>query len=76
MRSAGLSIGPRGLHGGWNTRRGTYASAGLPGTGLYALHYAKNHATGEHQVRGQAHPVGCLLVLLLVAILAALLKTC
>jgi len=44
IRSAGLSIGPRGAHVGWNTRRGTYASAGLPGTGFYAFHYSKTGA--------------------------------
>jgi len=39
MRSAGISVGPRGLHVGYNTHHGAYASAGLPGSGLYGLTY-------------------------------------
>lgn len=61
MRGAGISIGPRGLHCGISTRNGTYASAGIPGTGLYVM---------AHK-RGQAHshgvPVWLLLLLALVA---------
>jgi hypothetical protein len=37
LHGAGLSVGPRGLHVGVN-RRGMYSSAGIPGTGLYAVH--------------------------------------
>jgi hypothetical protein len=49
LHGAGLSVGPRGLHVGMN-RRGMYSSAGIPGTGLYAIHH---YRTGEgHQVRG------------------------
>ena len=49
LHGAGLSVGPRGLHVGLN-RRGLYSSAGIPGTGLYAVHH---YRTGEgHQVRG------------------------
>ena len=36
----GLSVGPRGLHVGVN-RRGMYTSAGIPGSGLYAIHYSR-----------------------------------
>ncbi len=36
LHGAGLSVGPRGLHVGVN-RRGIYTSAGIPGTGIYAV---------------------------------------
>jgi hypothetical protein len=38
MSGAGVSVGPRGLHVGVN-HRGMYTSAGIPGTGLYAVHH-------------------------------------
>ena len=50
MRGAGLSVGPRGLHIGLN-RRGMYASGGIPGTGLYAVHTFRR-GQGAHEVRG------------------------
>jgi hypothetical protein len=50
LHGAGPSIGPRGVHVGLS-RRGAYTSAGIPGTGLYAVHH---YRTGEehHEVRG------------------------
>jgi Protein of unknown function (DUF4236) len=49
LHGAGVSVGPRGLHVGVNCR-GMYSSAGIPGTGLYAVHH---YRTGEehHEVR-------------------------
>jgi hypothetical protein len=61
MSGAGVSVGPRGLHVGVN-HRGMYTSAGIPGTGLYAVHH---YRSGEHnEVRGNAGPflVGVLIV--------------
>ena len=52
LHSAGLSVGPRGLHVGVN-RRGMYSSAGLPGTGLYAVHHFRT-GEGQHEVGGSA----------------------
>jgi hypothetical protein len=47
LRGAGLSVGPHGLHIGYNTsRHGYYASAGVPNTGLYVMHHFKGK---EHQ---------------------------
>jgi hypothetical protein len=67
LHGAGLSVGPRGLHVGIN-RRGAYTSAGIPGTGLYAVRH--------YQTRGQDHPEasgsGCGALLLLVLIVFAL----
>ena len=40
LHGAGLSVGPRGFHVGMN-RRGMYTSAGIPGTGLYAVHHVR-----------------------------------
>jgi hypothetical protein len=39
LHGAGFSVGPRGLHVGIN-RRGSCTSAGIPGTGLYAVHHS------------------------------------
>jgi Protein of unknown function (DUF4236) len=59
LHGAGLSVGPRGLHVGLN-RRGMYTSAGIPGTGLYAVHHVRN-SPGEHpDVAGNA--AGCAVV--------------
>jgi hypothetical protein len=53
LHGAGLSVGPRGLHVGMN-RRGMYTSAGIPGTGLYAVHHYRRQP-GEHaSVQGSA----------------------
>jgi hypothetical protein len=63
LHGAGLSVGPRGLHVGVN-RRGMYTNAGIPGTGLYAVHH---YRTGEehHEARGGC---GALVVWLLIAV--------
>ena len=44
LDGAGLSVGSRGLHVGVN-RRGMYSSAGIPGTGLYAMQHF--HSLGQ-----------------------------
>jgi hypothetical protein len=61
MSGVGVSVGPRGLHVGVN-HRGMYTSAGIPGTGLYAVHHYRSGAHNE--VRGNAGPflVGVLIV--------------
>jgi len=57
---AGLSVGPRGFHVGVN-RRGMYTSAGIPGTGIYAVRHIRR-SSGEHpKVAGSAWPVILLL---------------
>jgi hypothetical protein len=76
LHGAGLSIGPRGLHVGVN-RRGMYTSAGIPGTGIYAVHHVRNSPGGHPDVAGNAAGVlvGILLavsVLIAVAIAANL----
>jgi len=68
LRGAGLSVGPRGFHVGMN-RSGMYTSAGIPGTGLYAVHHVRS-ASGEPRVAGSGG--GCLLLVLLFAILAVI----
>ena len=69
LHGAGVSVGRRGLHVGLN-RRGMYTSAGIPGTGLYAVHHF--HAPGEPhlQVRGggSGSRAGCFMLALLVVI--------
>ena len=45
---AGLSVGPRGLHVGVGPR-GAYTSAGIPGTGIYAVQHIRT-AEGEHRI--------------------------
>jgi hypothetical protein len=66
LHGAGLSVGPRGLHVGVN-RRGMYTSAGIPGTGIYAVHHIRTD--GEHpQVSGSGG--GLLLVLFIVILMA------
>jgi hypothetical protein len=66
LHGAGVSVGPHGLHVGVN-RKGMYASAGLPGSGLYAIHY--RHPRGaEHPVvrgGGSRSGAGCLILALL-----------
>ena len=66
LHGAGLSVGPRGFHLGVN-RRGMYTSAGIPGTGIYAVHHIRR-LSGEHpKVAGSASPVILLLAVLLFA---------
>ena len=50
MHGAGLSVGPRGLHVGLN-RHGAYASAGVPGGGIYMMRTFRR-GEGAHEVRG------------------------
>jgi hypothetical protein len=57
---AGLSVGPRGLHFGVN-RRGIYTSAGIPGTGIYAVHHIRRSSAEHPTVAGSAWPVILLL---------------
>jgi hypothetical protein len=69
---AGLSVGPRGLHVGVN-RRGMFTSAGIPGTGIYAVHHIRG-SSGEHPtVAGSAWPV---ILLLAVLLFASSVKAC
>lgn len=69
LHGAGLSVGPRGLHIGLN-RQGMYASAGIPGTGLYAVHHVRG-AQGDHAVAGDA--AGCVVgIVIAVAVIAVL----
>jgi hypothetical protein len=68
LHGAGLSVGPRGFHVGMN-RRGVYTSAGIPGTGLYAVHHVRS-ASGEPRVAGNGG--GCVLLALLLAIFVAI----
>ena len=67
LHGAGLSVGPRGFHVGLN-RRGMYTSAGIPGTGLYAVHHVRS-ASGEPHIAGSAGTGGCLLLVLFIALL-------
>ena len=72
LHGAGLSVGPRGLHLGVN-RRGMYTSAGIPGTGIYAVHHVRR-ASGEHpKVAGSAWPM---ILLLAVLLLVSSAKAC
>jgi Protein of unknown function (DUF4236) len=61
LHGAGLSVGPRGLHVGVN-RRGIYSSAGIPGTGLYAVHHY--HAPGAEHPEARGSGCGMLLIIL------------
>jgi len=63
LYDAGLSVSPRGLHVGVN-RRGMYSSAGIPGTGLYAMH----HYSGSGQEHPEAKGTGCGALLVAIAI--------
>jgi hypothetical protein len=70
LHGAGLSVGPRGLHIGVN-RRGMYTSAGIPGTGIYAVHHVRSSQAGHPDVAGNAAGflVGILVVVAIVAVL-------
>jgi len=52
LRGAGLSVGPRGLHVGLN-RQGMYASAGIPGIGIYAVHHIRKPGEAQASVEGK-----------------------
>jgi Protein of unknown function (DUF4236) len=73
LHGAGLSLGPRGLHVGVN-RRGMYSSAGIPGTGLYAVHYFKPASQPHPEVQGDMAPVliGVLLSVLVIAVVVVI----
>jgi hypothetical protein len=73
LHGAGLSVGPRGLHVGVN-RRGMYSSAGIPGTGLYAVHHFRGPSDQQPNVQGTAigFAVGLLAAVALFAVLAIL----
>jgi len=49
-------------------RRGMHTSAGIPGTGLYAVHHYRS--SGHHEVRGSAGPflVGVLIATVIIII--------
>jgi len=67
LHGAGLSVGPRGLHRGGSLRHGMYTSAGIPGTGIYAVRHIRR-SPGEHpKVAGSAWPVILPLAVLLFA---------
>src|ERR1700692_2623614 len=51
LHGAGLSVGPRGLHVGVN-RRGMYTSAGIPGTGIYAVHHIRRSSEEHPTITG------------------------
>jgi hypothetical protein len=65
----GLNVGPRGLHVGVN-RQGMYTSAGIPGTGIYAIHHVRNSPGDHPDVAGSAAGflVGILIVVAVVAV--------
>jgi len=71
LNGAGVSIGPRGLHVGIN-RRGAYASVGIPGTGVYAVHHVRTSGDSA-AVAGNAWPV---LAIFALVVLVASLKAC
>ncbi len=73
LHGAGLSVGPRGLHVGVN-RRGMYTSAGIPGTGIYAVHHIRGSASQHPAVAGNAagFVAGILIALAIVALLLAI----
>ena len=70
LHGVGLSVGPRGLHVGMN-RRGMYTSAGIPGTGLYAIHHVRGPSDEHPSVAGNASGfvVGILIAVALFAVL-------
>ena len=72
LHGAGLSVGPRGLHVGVN-RRGMYTSAGIPGTGIYAVQHVRSSSEEHPTVAGSAWPV---ILLLAVLLLASCAKAC
>src|SRR6185437_15501839 len=65
LHGAGVSIGRRGLHLGVN-RRGMYSSAGIPGTGLYAVHHFHARGAAHPEARGSAGCLGTLFAVLLI----------
>ncbi len=74
LHGAGLSVGTRGFHVGVN-RRGMYTSAGIPGTGLYAVHHVRKPQEEHPRVAGNG--CGCLVlaVILILIVIAAVGKS-
>lgn len=70
LHGAGLSVGPRGFHVGVN-RLGRYASMGIPGTGLYAVHHFRGPSEEHPNVAGNA--AGLVLAILAAAAVLAVL---
>ena len=71
LHGAGLSLGARGLHVGVN-RRGMYSSAGIPGTGLYAVHHFKPTGQPHPEVQGDVGPFLIGVAVVAVVVIAAL----
>jgi hypothetical protein len=73
LHGAGLSVGPRGLHVGMN-RRGMYTSAGIPGTGIYAVHHFHEPGKRYPEVQSNVGPFlsGVLLAVLLMFLIIIL----
>jgi hypothetical protein len=69
LHGAGLSVGPRGLHVVVH-RRGMYTSAGIPGTGIYAVHHVRSSPAEHPDVDGDA--VGCVVAVIIAAVVAVL----
>jgi len=70
LHGAGVSIGPRGFHVGMN-RRGMYTSAGIPGTGIYAVHHVRSAPAEHPSVAGNA--AGLVLGILAAGVVLAML---
>jgi hypothetical protein len=73
LHGAGVSIGPRGLHVGVN-RRGRYASAGIPCSGLYAVHHFARPGEARPQVTSTANGflAGVLIAVVVMLVLVVL----
>jgi hypothetical protein len=52
-----------------------YSSAGLPGTGLYAVHHVRT-GEGEHQVGGSVSGCGCTMLAAIVLGLLFAMRAC
>ena len=72
LHGAGLSVGPRGLHVGVN-RRGIYTSAGIPGTGIYAVHHIRSSTEQHPSVAGSAMGVVALVVFAVIVVVLVLM---
>jgi len=72
-KSVGLSLGVRGARIGIG-RRGLYTSAGIPGTGLYAINYSGKAVAGRkgHNTVSQGNSVGFVSTLKVLAIIACI----
>jgi hypothetical protein len=74
LHGVGVSVGPRGLHVGIK-RRGAYSSAGIPGTGLYAVYHYQFRSDEPPEVRGSAR-AGSACLIVLAAIVFLVFKNC